>query len=200
MKQEELEERKSAVRPGQDLIMAGLAGFEGTRRIAGLHKEELRQRFSPVFLEDQLTRGLEAEETLRCFLAGGTLPVPEREISAWEAVGEGGVLAALWNFSGKMEAGIEFDLKKIPVRQITVEVSELFHLNPYRLLSAGAFVAAADNGARAAECLGQMGIPAAVIGRVTEGIARRMFHGGQEAGFLERPQPDEIEKVIKRRV
>lgn len=195
MRQNEAKKRNLTARLGQDLIMAGLAGLEGTRRIACLHREELARRFSPVFLESQLAREEWEKEALPRFLAGEPIPVLEREISAWEAVGEGGVLAALWNFSGKMEIGIEFDLKKIPIRQITVEVSELFHLNPYRLLTAEAFVAAADNGARAAECLKQMGIPAAVIGRVKEGTARRMFHGGQEAGFLERPQPDEIEKV-----
>ena len=76
-----------------------------------------------------------------------------------------------------------------------MEVCELFHLNPYRLLTSDAFVAAADNGGRAVRALEQLGIPAAVIGRVTEGISRRMFHGGEEAGFLERPQPDEIKKL-----
>ena len=196
MRQEKQEESNFMARPGQDLIMAGLAGLAGTREIACLHKEKVDRRFSPVFLEEQLSGQEEEEKAFGQVICGGAArPVLEREISAWEAVGEGGVLAALWNFSGKMDIGIEFDLKNIPLRQITVEVCELFHLNPYRLLTSDAFVAAADNGGRAVRALEQLGIPAAVIGRVTEGISRRMFHGGEEAGFLERPQPDEIKKL-----
>lgn len=191
MRQEKQEESNFMARPGQDLIMAGLAGLAGTREIACLHKEKVDRRFSPVFLEEQLSGQEEEEKAFGQVICGGAArPVLEREISAWEAVGEGGVLAALWNFSGKMDIGIEFDLKKIPLRQITVEVCELFHLNPYRLLTSDAFVAAADNGGRAVRALEQLGIPAAVIGRVTEGdfqkdVSRRRrgrFFGEAPAG------------------
>ena len=149
------------------------------------------RRFSPVFLEEQLSGQEEEEKAFGQVICGGAArPVLEREISAWEAVGEGGVLAALWNFSGKMDIGIEFDLKKIPLRQITVEVCELFHLNPYRLLTSDAFVAAADNGGRAVRALEQLGIPAAVIGRGDGGdfqkdVSRRRrgrFFGEAPAG------------------
>lgn len=68
-------------------------------------------------------------------------------------------------------------------------------LNPYRLRSGGGFVAAADNGGRAVRALEAAGIPAAVIGSVISGTARRMSHGGESAGFLERPQPDEYDKI-----
>ena len=92
------------------------------------------------------------------------------------------------------------ELKQIPVRQETIEICEFFSLNPYQLFSTATLLAAVPDGARTVRELAAEHIPAAVIGRVTEGIARRMFHGGQEAGFLERPQPDEIEKVIKRKI
>ena len=39
-------------------------------------------------------------------------------------------------------------------------------------------------------------IPAAVIGRITKGIARIVING-EERGYLNRPQPDELEKVIQ---
>ena len=40
MRQEKQEESNFMARPGQDLIMAGLAGLAGTREIACLHKEK----------------------------------------------------------------------------------------------------------------------------------------------------------------
>lgn len=196
MRQEKQEESNFMARPGQDLIMAGLAGLAGTREIACLHKEKLDRRFSPVFLEEQLSGQEEEEKAFGQVVCGGAArPVLEREISAWEAVGEGGVLAALWNLSGVFNAGIEFDLRRIPIRQATVEICELYGLNPYRLRSGGGFVAAADNGGRAVRALEAAGIPAAVIGSVIPGTARRMSHGGESAGFLERPQPDEYDKI-----
>lgn len=180
--------REGSMSPGQDLIMAGFAGLEGTVRIAGQRRAELECRFCTAFLKQ-----LEVPD--------GPSPLNWAKehagihITAYEAVAEGGVLAALWNLSGTFCAGIEFDLRKIPVRQVTVEVCELYGLNPYRLLSGDAFVAAADNGGRAVEALLRLGIEAAVIGRVIPGTDRRISHGGELAGYLERPQPDEYLRV-----
>ena len=49
--------------------------------------------------------------------------------TAFEYAGEGGVLAALWNFSGVFHAGIDVDLRQLPMKQVTVEVCEFFELN-----------------------------------------------------------------------
>lgn len=182
------EKRDGVMRPGQDLIMAGCAGFCGTVWIARDHKSQLERRFCAAFLK-QLSEG------------GASLPTdwagicPQAGITAYEEAGEGGVLAALWNLSGSFNAGIEFDLRRIPIRQITVEVCELYGLNPYRLCSNGCIVAAADNGGRAVQMLRQSGVEAAVIGGVIFGQARKMSHGGESAGYLERPQPDEYNKI-----
>ncbi len=180
--------RDGEMRPGQDLIMAGYAGLDGACGIARARREELERRFCSAFLKQ---------------LAGSQGPSPViwagehlgADITAYEVLGEGGVLAALWNLSGVFNAGIEFDLRRIPIRQATVEICELYGLNPYRLRSGGGFVAAADNGGRVVRALEAAGIPAAVIGSVIPGTARRMSHGGESAGFLERPQPDEYDKI-----
>lgn len=180
--------RDGEMRPGQDLIMAGYAGLDGACGIARARREELERRFCSAFLKQ---------------LAGSPGPSPViwagehlgADITAYEVLGEGGVLAALWNLSGVFNAGIEFDLRRIPIRQATVEICELYGLNPYRLRSGGGFVAAADNGGRAVRALEAAGIPAAVIGSVISGTARRMSHGDESAGFLERPQPDEYDKI-----
>lgn len=181
------EQRDGEMRPGQDLIMAGYAGLDGTVGIARLRREELERRFCAAFLKQLVV----PEESSPVLWVEGHLG---KDITAYEVLGEGGVLAALWNLSGVFHAGIEFDLRQIPIRQITVEVCELYGLNPYRLRSGG-FVAAADNGGRTVRALEALGIPAAVIGSVVPGQARRMSHGGENAGFLERPQPDEYYKI-----
>ena len=71
MRQEKQEESNFMARPGQDLIMAGLAGLAGTREIACLHKEKLDRRFSPVFLEEQLSGQEEEEKACGQVICGG---------------------------------------------------------------------------------------------------------------------------------
>lgn len=105
-------------------------------------------------------------------------------------------MAALWNLSGIYNIGIDVDLRLMPIRQITVEVCERYELNPYRLFSGNCILLAADRGGQLVRALLAEGIPAAVIGCVTKGIARQIRHGEETAGYLERPQPDEIRKLL----
>lgn len=53
---------------------------------------------------------------------------------------------------------------------------------------------AVRNGGDAVKILNEAGIPAAVIGKVEKGIARKMTGIGA-TGFLERPMQDEIYKI-----
>ena len=86
------------------------------------------------------------------------------------------------------------ELRKIPVAQETIEICELFDLNPYRLASGECLLMAVENGGDAVRILSEAGIPSAVIGKVEKGIARKMTGIGT-TGFLERPAQDEIYKI-----
>lgn len=188
---EGFEKRDGSMKPGQDLVMAGFTGYEGTRMIWRKKSGLLKEWFSASFL-----RELEAEEPVSLKLwirkkeAAGEFPV-----TACEFAGEGGVLAALWNLSGIYRAGVDVDLRLMPMRQVTVEICERFELNPYRLRCGDCALMAADRGGQLVRELQTAGIPAAVIGSVIPGIARQIRHGEETAGFLERPQPDEIHRI-----
>lgn len=176
------------MKAGQDLVVAGYAGLAGTKILVRAKRQELETRFAASYLE-QVLRECEA----------GIYRLQENEIRAraaeWEPAGEGGILAALWNLPAAYRRGIEFSLRKIPIRQGTVEICEYFGLNPYRLYSAGCWLLVSENGGRTVSSLAGQGIHAGVVGSVTEGIARVVINGG-ERGFLNRPQPDELEQVI----
>jgi len=177
-------ESKGTLKPGQDLVMAGYAGREGSRRIAAAREKELLGWFSKDYVEQmQQEDEFQIDDTRVPWKAYGA--------SEWETVGKGGIFTALWNLSGAYQTGFEVDLHKIPVRQETIEVCEQYDLNPYRLLSFNCVLAAADHGGRLAERLCQEGIPAAVIGRVKTGIKRVIYYGNVR-GFLERPREDEL--------
>ena len=180
-------ENTGLLQAGQDLVVAGYAGLAGTVKLAGAAKEELSRWFSDEYMEEI------ADAAPLCPVS----PEFWRSCGAaeWEPAGEGGILTAIWNLTGAYETGVEFYLRQIPMRQETVEVCERLELNPYRLYSRGCVLLTADNGGQLGRILAEKHIPAQVIGRVNKGIAREMIV--QEGrGFLERPQPDEITKVI----
>ena len=180
-------ENTGLLQAGQDLVVAGYAGLAGTVKLAEAAKEELSRWFSDEYMEEI------ADAAPLCPVS----PEFWRSCGAaeWEPAGEGGILTAIWNLTGAYETGVEFYLRQIPMRQETVEVCERLELNPYRLYSQGCVLLTADNGGQLVRTLAEKNIPAQVIGRVNKGIAREMIV--QEGrGFLERPQPDEITKVI----
>ena len=177
------------MKTGQDLVAAGYAGLAGSRMIVAARKSQLESRYSADYL-NQLERFTDPAEIL--------LPPGDWTslgATAWEASGHGGILAAVWNLSGRYRLGVDFSLRQIPLLQGTIEVCEQFGLNPYRLYSSGCWLLTCDNGGRTVQTLSEQKIAAAVIGTVIKGIARMVRVGGEQ-GYLNRPQPDELQQVI----
>lgn len=108
---------------------------------------------------------------------------------------EGGVFGALWELAESSGVGLEIDLKRIPIRQETVEICEFFGLNPYQLISSGSLLMVSDDGFGLVRSLEERQIPAAVIGRVCDGNDRIVING-EERRFLEPPKADELYRVI----
>ena len=178
-------ESRGTMRPGQDLVAAGYAGLAGSCRIAEERTEELKRWFSASYIEE-LRKGDSVTACKAYWTAIGA--------SEWEEAGEGGIYTALWNLSGAYMLGFTVDLRKIPVKQGTIEICERYGLNPYRLLSDGCIVLAADNGGRLVERLTADGVAAAVIGCVRGGITREVTYGDVR-GFMERPREDELARL-----
>ena len=90
---------------------------------------------------------------------------------------------------------MEIDLRKIPIRQETVEICEFFDLNPYYTDSTGALLVAVEDGFGLVSVLEREGIHAAVIGRTNDGNDRIIYNQGKKR-YLDRPQKEELEKVF----
>jgi hydrogenase expression/formation protein HypE len=116
-------------------------------------------------------------------------------VSAMHDVTEGGIFGALWEMAEASGVGLEIDLKKIPIRQETVEICEFFGLNPYQLISSGSMLMATEDGNRLVSDLEKSGIHAVVVGKATEGNDRVLLNG-EERRFLEPPKTDEIYQVM----
>lgn len=174
--------------PGMDILVTKWIGIEGTSILAKEKEKELRTRFSAPFVEKA--------QRLDAFLS----VVPEAAVAVQSGVGamhdvtEGGIFGALWELAEASGVGLEIDMKKIPIRQETVEVCEFFGINPYQLISSGCMLMAAADGNALVRALEREGIPAAVIGKATDGNDRVLQNGG-ERRFLEPPKTDELYRV-----
>lgn len=177
------------VRAGQDIVYAGWAGLEGMLRIIGEKEAELRERFTPAFIGQ-----MKAYDSELCGLSKIAV-ADAMGVSVIRQVSRGGILASLWDLAKDTELGLNLDLKKIAVRQETIEVCEHFRLNPYQLASGGSFLMLTENGEALADALNQKGIQAAVIGRLTDSNDK-IIHNGEDMRYIDRPAPDELMKVF----
>ena len=172
----------------QDIVLLKWIGLEGTFRVMREKEEELSKRFVPTFLNQiqMLESEIFSEKAL--FLA------KEFGVSAMHQITSGGILAALWEFAESSDVGMEVDLKKMSIKQETVEVCEYFHLYPYHLTSVGSVLIATDRGEELVSKFAEKGIQATVLGRTTVDKARVIL-GGEEKRFLDRPAADELLKI-----
>lgn len=178
----------AGARPGMDILVTKWIGIEGTSILAKEKEQELLTRFAQPFLDKA-----KAMDQYLSVLPEAAVAV-QSGVAAMHDVTEGGIFGALWEMAEASGVGLEIDLKKIPIRQETVEICEFFGLNPYQLISSGCMLMASGDGNRLVRELNLAHIPAAVIGKATEGNDRVLWNE-EERRFLEPPKTDELYKV-----
>lgn len=178
-------------KPDQDIVLLKWIGLEGTFRIMREREEALSKRFVPTFLNQikNLEPQLFSEKELAI--------AKEFGVSAMHQITSGGILAALWEIAESSNVGMEVDLKKMTIKQETVEVCEFCHLNPYQLTSTGSVLIFTDHGEELVARLAEEGAMAVVLGKTTVDTARVIL-GGEEKRFLDRPAPDELLKIYEK--
>lgn len=177
------------LKPGQDLVVSKWIGLEGTAILATEKEEKLLAELPSEIVETAKGFG-----KLLSVIPDSRVAM-EIGVSAMHDVTEGGIFGALWEMAAASDVGLEVDLKKIPIRQETIEVCEVFDINPYMLMSSGAMLIGTDHGSQLVEALKRTGIHASVIGRATEGNDRVILNG-EERRFLEPSKTDELFRVV----
>lgn len=175
---------------GQDLVVTKWIGLEGTAILVAEKKEELLAHLPADLVE---TAG-DFSELLS--VVPDSRVAMENGVSAMHDVTEGGIFGALWEMAEASGVGLEVDLKRIPIRQETVEICEVFDINPYMLISSGAMLIGTDHGSQLVDALKRAGIHAAVVGRATAGNDRVILNG-EERRFLEPPKTDELFRALR---
>ncbi|WP_330554388.1 AIR synthase family protein [Roseburia sp. 499] len=174
---------------GDDIIVTKWIGLEGTSIIAKEKEQELLTRY-PAHLVD-VAKSFDKYLSVLPEAASAV----KSGVSAMHDVTEGGIFGALWEMAEASGVGLEIDLKKIPVKQETIEVCEFFGINPYELISSGSMLMAAPDGNSLVRELEKQGIHAAVVGKAVAGNDRVLVNE-EERRFLEPPKTDELYKVV----
>lgn len=181
--------KTAGAEPGHEIVMTKWAGLEGTAIIAAAKEQELLSKYSASFIDGAKN------------LIDHISVIPEAKVAraigvtSMHDVTEGGIFGALWEIGAASKVGLEVDLKKILLKQETVEICEFYDLNPYMLISSGSMLIVTDKANLLVDSLKDKGITAAVIGRIKEGNDRVIINE-DEIRYLEPPKSDELYKVM----
>ena len=209
------------LKPGDELVVACPVALKGTSVIAKSKKDKLAERFSAGFIQNCIflwdsygaqrevesqTAANEQFDTHSDTQAGAQAGQSEKHSVVWKiaeeagasalyAMGEGGFLSALWKMAEASEVGLEVDFRKVLIRQETIEVCEIFDLNPYKLQAEGSVLIGIRGGEALVQRLRNEGFMAEIIGQTNSGNDRLLYSGGS-ARYLERPAADEIYRIL----
>ncbi|MBR5356985.1 MAG: hydrogenase maturation factor, partial [Lachnospiraceae bacterium] len=176
-------------KPGDVVLVTMWIGLEGTSIIAKEKEKELLKKFPSKMIYDAIN----FDKYLSVIPEAAT--AVKSGVSAMHDVTEGGIFGGLWEMAESSGVGLLIDLRKIPVKQETIEICNYFDINPYELISSGSMLMASKDGNKLKIELERIGIEATIIGKCTDNNDRVLING-ENKRFLEPPKTDELYKVI----
>lgn len=196
--------------PGQSILMVGTVALETTSMLVSDYWEELNTRYAANYLNiaKEISRDLSLHSVYQ-FLnmhnnrkayatdkSDGTDELMEvcPEVTYIHDLSTGGVFAGLWELGDGAGCGIDVFLKKIPIRQETVEVCDYFDVNPYMTFSGGSALVVTTQGEELVNFLEKHGFFAIMIGHTTSRNDRIVMHE-DDIRYLTPPKGDDIYKM-----
>lgn len=178
------------IKPGQDIVITKWIGLSGTSVLAKENEPQIAEKYK----QDLINAAKDFDKYLSVLREAAT--AVKSGASAMHDLSQGGIMNALWECSEAAGVGLTIDLKAIPVKQETIEISEIFNINPYRMISTGSLLIACDNGLTMVQALEDQGISAKVIGKFTNSNDKIILNDG-ETTYLDAPKPDELLTLLK---
>lgn len=181
---------KERTNAGQDIVMTKWLGLAGTSLLVKAREEELKKRLPARLLDE--ARGFDqyAAVISEAAVAAAHNAGPMHDVS------RGGIFTALWELAEEAGVGLDIDIRRIPIRQETIEVTEVLGLNPYELDGTGSLLIITPRGEDLVRKLEENKIPGVVIGSTTAGNARILVNG-EEQRYLDRPTGAAPEEEIE---
>lgn len=177
------------IKANQDIVVSKWIGLEGTARLAKEHKEELCARYPVRMIEEAA-----AYDKYLSIIPEAATAV-KSGVCGMHDVSRGGIFGALWEMASGAGVGLEIDLKKLPMKQETVEICEFFELNPYELLSGGCLIMVTEDGNGLVTALAREEIPAVIVGKTTDSNDRVLYND-DEKRYLDMPKTDQMYQMM----
>lgn len=172
-------------KPDQDIVVTKWIGLAGTEILANDRAEIIAKKYKQELINAAISMGEYISVLPEAAIA------KEAGAAAMHDLSQGGIYNGLWEFAESSRLGLTVDLRKIPIKQETVEICEIFDINPYRLLSTGSLLIACDDGRGMVDALKKEGIEAVVIGRFTDSNDRIIIKD-DETTYLDSPKQEEL--------
>lgn len=166
---------------GQDIVMTKWAGMSGTWLLEQKYHDAFVKKYNPDIAEAIFKMSGDFSVSMEAKIAANHNACAIFDLS------ESGVFGGLWEAAAAGNVGLSVELKKIPLKQETVELCDFIDVNPYLLPSLGALLIACDHGEQLVRGLRQEGIAAAVIGSFTSSNDRIIVND-DETRYLEPPR------------
>ena len=108
-----------------------------------------------------------------------------------EEINKGGFLSALWKICDRNKWGLKYSLRKVPIMQGTIEISNYFDINPYRLLTEKSYIYIIEDEKIDISKYDDLYL----IGEITN-EKKRVRIDGEVDSFLTKDFKDEIDKIL----
>lgn len=171
------------------VIMTGYIGLEGTALLLAKYYDILKKTYSTDYLDsinsyNHLSIKEEAEAIFeyseeRKRLCGDMFVVP-----LMHDISEGGITSALWELAEYLSCGLEIDIEKIRLKQLTIEICEFLDISPYILKTCGSLLIVVDKADELLLYLHGHGIHAVDIGKTTD-KKERIYINKDEVRYIE---------------
>lgn len=180
----------SGAKPGDDIIVTKAAGIEGAAIIAHDKEKELVDIIGKEAVERAKTF-INYVSVLKEGIIAGTFGV-----NSMHDVTEGGILGAVWEVTEASETGAVIYKSKVPVKDETQKICKVYGIDPLRLISSGCMIITCKNGRELVKELENNGIEAAVIGKITADLGRKLVCEDNQVIDISEPGSDELYKVV----
>jgi hydrogenase maturation factor len=173
------------VKAGWDILLTRPIALSGTAILAKEKEEELKKRYPSRYIEE--AKVFDRDLILLPEAATAMKSFPCRMFS----VTEGGIFGCLWEAARIAGVGLEIELKKIPIRQESIEICDFLGINPYELMSDGTMLVMTPDGEGYKEALSGEGIEAVLIG-TTKANNDKIIVNDDEVRYIDKPAADSI--------
>ena len=169
-----------------NVYILGKVGNLGTKILIVNERKKLLTRFSNFYL-DKVLYDLEDGLNAR--------PIFYDNVIDTEIIGEGGFLKSLWKICERNNFGLRYDLSLVPILQGTIEITNFFLINPYRLFTKNSYIFITSDD------IDDINVKAHSICKIgtTNSLKKRVRIDGEVEAFLTKDYKDELYKIINKK-